>query len=211
MNAAIKEEICSIKDQIYHIAIELFAEFGYDSVSMEDIATAVGIETSAIYRCVVSKKKLRDTIYQYCAELYRNAEPDPDELLRIAETAPLQKLLEKMNYRMNPSDQALFQKILLIALHDFSFNPDSAKLIKDTILYPVENSLAPVLNKLVELKRIEPLDTSVMISIFKSLYLASTILHSSEFERDFEAEPDGDAILFSLVKPVSTCICGHSQ
>ena len=196
--------VLHIQEHIFYTAIDLFVEFGYESVSVRDIATAAGVEVEAVYNCYASKKELLSSIYQFCIDMHRNAEPDLDELLRMAETASLSDITRKIGCRLNPANQVVYDKILLIAMHDFSFNTESAQLIEETLFCPVERNLTPVLNKLLDLGRIEPLDTSVFSSIFKNYCFASAVLNSSTFKIDSETKRQGYAMLFSLLKPVNT-------
>ena len=203
----LKEEECfSVEEQIFFTAIELFAEFGVEGVSLSDIATAIGIEVKSIYNYYVSKKELLTSIYRHCVELHRNVEPDLGELLRMAETAPLHQLLGRLQCRLPPVDQAIFDKILLIALHDFSLNFDSAELLRDSLFCPVENIVAPVVSRLIELGRVEPLDVPTFIQVFKNYCFATGVLNSSGLKTDQDAKLKGYAMLFSLIKPAHSDI-----
>jgi AcrR family transcriptional regulator len=51
--------------KIFDSAIDLFAEKGYNSVSIRDIATAVGIKESSIYKHYNSKEQILQKISQY--------------------------------------------------------------------------------------------------------------------------------------------------
>ena len=48
----------STKDKIFDAALDLFAERGYDGVSIRDIAAAVGIKESSIYKHYASKAEI---------------------------------------------------------------------------------------------------------------------------------------------------------
>lgn len=60
------------KRRVFSNAIELFAERGFESVSMKDIADAVQITQSAIYNHFPSKQALLDAIYDYYIEHYKD-------------------------------------------------------------------------------------------------------------------------------------------
>ncbi len=53
------------KDKIFDAAIELFAESGYDGVSIRDIAKAVGIRESSVYKHYASKDEILSSIFEY--------------------------------------------------------------------------------------------------------------------------------------------------
>lgn len=56
------------KDRIVEEALHLFSMNGYDGVSVKDIANAVGIKDSSLYKHFSSKKKIFDTIIDAMSE-----------------------------------------------------------------------------------------------------------------------------------------------
>jgi hypothetical protein len=55
----------STKEKIFDAAVDLFAERGYDGVSIRDIAAAVGIKESSIYKHYASKDEIMEKIVEY--------------------------------------------------------------------------------------------------------------------------------------------------
>ena len=61
------------KRRIMDAALELFAAHGYDAVSVEQIAGAVGIKAPSLYNHFVSKRAIFDEIVSdSAARYYRN-------------------------------------------------------------------------------------------------------------------------------------------
>lgn len=56
------------KQKIFEISIELFSKFGYDGVSIRQIASNVGIKESSIYNHYNSKEEIMDSILTYYIE-----------------------------------------------------------------------------------------------------------------------------------------------
>jgi len=50
------------KEKLFHAAVRLFSENGYHSVSMREIAAAVGITEAAIYRHFENKEAILNEI-----------------------------------------------------------------------------------------------------------------------------------------------------
>lgn len=75
----------STKEKILDVAITQFSERGYDSVSMREIAGAVGIRESAIYRHYKGKEHIMDAIIDF---LVAGFKPGSGE-------APMEALLEQ--------------------------------------------------------------------------------------------------------------------
>lgn len=53
------------KDKIFDVSIDLFSEYGYDGVSIRQIAGEVGIKESSIYNHYKSKESILDEILDY--------------------------------------------------------------------------------------------------------------------------------------------------
>ena len=53
------------REKIFDAAVDLFAERGYDRTSVRDIARAVGITESAVYRHYPSKESILEAIFTY--------------------------------------------------------------------------------------------------------------------------------------------------
>lgn len=55
----------SNKDKIFDVSVELFSKYGYDGVSVRQIAKEVGIRESSIYNHYPSKESILDEILNY--------------------------------------------------------------------------------------------------------------------------------------------------
>ena len=60
------------KERILKSALKLFSEYGYESVSVEQIAAAVGIKAPSLYNHYKSKKAIFDAILEESTERYNN-------------------------------------------------------------------------------------------------------------------------------------------
>ena len=91
------------KDKILEKALELFSANGYDSVSVGEIARAVGIKAPSIYNHYPSKQAIFDAIVKETAERYekftndidihvQNADADTDVFSNITEEFLIQKV-----------------------------------------------------------------------------------------------------------------------
>lgn len=61
------------KEKILYMALELFSQSGYEGVSMRDIAAAVNIKGSSIYKHYKSKQDIFDSIVKYMEVRYDEA------------------------------------------------------------------------------------------------------------------------------------------
>ena len=66
------------REKIFDAAVDLFAERGYDRTSVRDIAGAVGITESAVYRHYPSKESILEAIFAYVEnQVYSPLPPVP--------------------------------------------------------------------------------------------------------------------------------------
>ncbi|MBQ2653924.1 MAG: TetR/AcrR family transcriptional regulator [Methanobrevibacter sp.] len=70
----------STKEKIFDVALDLFSKKGYDSVSLNEIASGVGIKKSSIYSHYPSKEAILMDIFDYFTGLF-----EFDELLNSKE------------------------------------------------------------------------------------------------------------------------------
>lgn len=99
--------------KILDAALGLFAKKGYDSVSVDEIAKAVGIKAPSIYNHFGSKQELFDAIVETTAERYAH---DTDKLDFCAEGKA-----KDLSQVKKISEQALYEKVKQIfeySLHD---------------------------------------------------------------------------------------------
>lgn len=99
--------------KILDAALGLFAKKGYDAVSVDEIAKAVGIKAPSIYNHFGSKQELFDAIVETTAERYAH---DTDKLDFCAEGKA-----KDLSQVKKISEQALYEKVKQIfeySLHD---------------------------------------------------------------------------------------------
>lgn len=100
------------KRRIMDAALELFAAHGYDAVSVEQIAGAVGIKAPSLYNHFVSKRAIFDEIVSDAAARYEDftamqsvhvddADADTGEFLGISEDVLCQKVREIFLYSLH--------------------------------------------------------------------------------------------------------------
>ncbi len=79
----------STKQEILEASLDLFSVYGYDGVSVKDIATAVGIKDSSLYKHYKSKQDIFGTLiaemnrrFEQTATFYKLPQGEIDEIYR---------------------------------------------------------------------------------------------------------------------------------
>lgn len=103
------------KKIILEKALELFAEKGYDSVSVGEIAKAVGIKAPSLYNHYPSKKAIFDAIVEVTAAQY---ERDTDKI-----DIHVQNSRQDISVFTNITEDALFEKVKQI--FDYSIHNET--------------------------------------------------------------------------------------
>lgn len=168
------------KEKILHMALELFSKSGYDGVSMRDIAAAVNIKGSSIYKHYESKQDIFDSIVKYMEVRY-------DEAMSLFQL-PHGEASSVVDTYMNITADRLYEIVYKIFIY-FLTDPYTSKfrrilmmeqyrnpLIGDTFkkIY-FENALVfqeELFNELIERSMFKMLDAKIMaLQFYAPIYL----------------------------------------
>ena len=193
--------ISATKEKIYLAAAKMFAEYGYDNVSMRDLAKEVGITNSSVYNHFSSKKDIRSGLFRYYTEQRKKYHPDLERLLELAETEPPHKVLEIMEYHFPPDIEEFVHYILAIAAGGISTDPECMQFIKDNVFAVSDELTMPVLKRMAELGKIEPVDIESFNEILMHYCFSAVALNATPMKIDFEKWQKGLKFLFSFLTP----------
>ena len=113
------------KQRILDKALELFSEKGYDSVSVGEIARAVGIKAPSLYNHFPGKQAIFDGIVESTAARYetdtdkidihvQNAREDIPNFTRITEDALFEKVRQIFEYSLHNKTVSRFRRMMTI-------------------------------------------------------------------------------------------------
>ena len=181
------------------IAARLFSERGYDKVSIREIAKAVGIHSATIYHHFPSKVDILRTLYGfYTSQRYRER-PDPGELLGLAETHPPHEVLCRAAFHFSEDVREMLDAILVTAARGICAESESEQFIRENIFESVENTLKPLLERMVELEKIQPLNIDAFLKIVSYFCFSAAALSHSSFRQTPDEYYASMAQIFSLV------------
>ena len=75
-------EMEGTKWTLFNISVDLFAEQGYNNVTVRDIVRTAGIKAASIYYHFESKEKILEKIYEFYDYYYSYFMPSLESLLR---------------------------------------------------------------------------------------------------------------------------------
>ncbi|MDO4468175.1 MAG: TetR/AcrR family transcriptional regulator [Bacillota bacterium] len=113
------------KEKIRIEALRLFSQRGYDAVSVEQIATAVGIKAPSLYKHYKSKKEIFNAIFEETDRRYETFietisidVSDPQESIHVFKKITVEDLMEKVrsliHYSLHDEYVSLFRKMMTI-------------------------------------------------------------------------------------------------
>ncbi len=160
----------SATDKIFDAAINLFAERGYDNVSIRDIARAVGIKESSIYKHYTNKEQILQKITQYpLLKIYTLAARDDTTEQLIAKLGVEGFLSDSGSVFTNWLSDPSTLKILRIFYIEMYHNNEIMQAFTDMISTG-ETFWASVFSIMMKQGRIKPQDPQVLSSEFLAFF-----------------------------------------
>lgn len=113
------------RDRILLEALRLFSQRGYDAVSVEQIAAAVGIKAPSLYKHYKSKRDIFDAIFEETARRYgaftdaisihiQNSEQDVALFESITADDLVEKVKALIDYSLHDEYVSLFRRMMTI-------------------------------------------------------------------------------------------------
>ena len=166
--------IKNTKEQIWKEALNLFSKYGYEGVSVKEIAKAVGIKDSSIYNHYKSKQEIFDTILKQVSERMEKASstytfPISTNTVENYKNVSLQDLssmcFDLFNYYLNDNLASKFRKMLIIEQYS---NNKASKLFNEIFIDDVLKYESSLFNSLIESGKFIKTDPYIMALHFYS-------------------------------------------
>lgn len=116
------------KTKIFNTAIRMFAAKGYENVSMNMLASAIGIKTASIYYHYESKEDILDACYNFYIEHRHETRLTPEEYEPIIRHGTEKEILEVLNYTF-PDDIVENMIFSLLTIFSRIYADEKAKKI----------------------------------------------------------------------------------
>ena len=192
----------STKDKILKTAAKMFSESGYDKVSTREIANAIGINSATLYYYFTSKDDILKSLYKFYSAQRSKEAPDINELLRLVETEPPHRVLMRTEFHYNEEYREILDQILAIAVREINADPESERFIQENTFDSINNTLKPLIERMMELGKIEPIDTDVFLRVLAYYCFSAAALNKSAFGQSIIEYHKGMSLVFSTIIPV---------
>lgn len=191
------------KWEIFSSAVDLFSKRGYENVSMRDIAEANGMRSASLYNHFPSKESLVDQMYMFYEVNVRDSAPDLDTLMALVpQKTPIEMLHATMMYYSDEL-QLYMDKIYMIAIMQANWNPQAHELLWNINFEISKNYLTAILQKMMDLGKIEPLDIDVFLELYISFAFTAIFRNNQPNPIGLDVWKKGLDMIFSIVKEIS--------
>lgn len=163
------------KWDIFSSAVFLFSEQGYEHVSMRDIAKANGMQVSSLYNHFRSKDELLQTMYEFYSVNKALCEPNLNELLGSTSELPPSTVIGNLTYYYSKELQPYMDRIALLAAMLSRSDERAHRLIKRHLFEDPTLAITSILSKMIEEKRIEPLDIKAFSMIYTNIAFSTAV------------------------------------
>jgi AcrR family transcriptional regulator len=205
MNLGSTKRDVNTKQRILEIAINLFAEKDYSSVSIREIAKEVGIKGSSIYNHFKSKEDIIDAILDYHMEASNSVFDGYFEMPKISyeaehmslEVILLSSMLTSMKFMELPNMDKIFK---ILSKEQLNNDKIRSFFLQEYIIKPREE-LEKVFEELIKKNMVKYIDSKQLAAEFHSYVIYKfyeNYMLRRDKELDFEAmkEDFGNHIKF---------------
>ena len=153
------------KEKIFDAAVELFAERGYDGVSIRDIGRAVGISEAAVYRHYSGKEEILESIFGYVeGRIYPKAPEGSIDAL--VDALPFEEILASIpGYMMADPQLTMITRIMIIEMYH---NEKIRNYVHRELFERPVDETEVLFRKLMEKGKIRPCDPRALSTLFIS-------------------------------------------
>lgn len=182
------------KQRILLEALRLFSKRGYDAISVEQIASAVGIKAPSLYKHYKSKKDIFDAIFEDTAKRYEefiqtisipvtDSKQDVVVFENITAEDLVQKVKSLIEYSLHDEYTSKFRKMMTI--EQFR-SPELSKLYSDRYVNQIQNYHTDLFTKMIEAGVLKKEDPCILAMV----YDAPILVMLSECDRHPEKEEE---------------------
>lgn len=182
------------KQRILLEALRLFSKRGYDAISVEQIASAVGIKAPSLYKHYKSKKDIFDAIFEDTAKRYEefiqtisipvtDSKQDVVVFENITAEDLVQKVKSLIEYSLHDEYISKFRKMMTI--EQFR-SPELSKLYSDRYVNQIQNYHTDLFTKMIEAGVLKKEDPCILAMV----YDAPILVMLSECDRHPEKEEE---------------------
>lgn len=186
------------KEKILETAIDLFAERGFNDVSIREITRAVGIKESSLYNHFTSKQQILDEIFEFLSEQFESRSIPEEEAVSLIQNMNPKEFMEMcmMNFKLYFGNPKLMKIWRIISIERFRNEHANDFFIRNLVEAPLIYQSA-VFEAMIKKGLIKKEDPKVLARAFYSFIL---FIYLRYFEGNHQGNPVEDAEVQEMVK-----------
>ena len=162
--------------ELLKVAAMSLSMVGFQHATMAQIAGSVGMSRVQLEKLYPTKVDLKHAIYELFKSVHLKSQPDVAKILaNIKDKHPYETLMS-LNYDVPSEFDDFTVNTLIMAIQIFKNDKESLELVEDFSIGYAAMGIKAVLDELIRLNRIEPMDTKVCAKIASYCLFSSTVL-----------------------------------
>jgi len=160
--------------QILDVGAELFAQNGYDGVSVREIAEKVGIRESSIYNHFKSKSDILETLYDEFIRLVpgtRPSEEDIDQMLVMMEPV---EIFKNILFHVGKSVGGTLANTSMIINHEKFRSPRAAEMYYKYVVNEPAEYYERLIDKMIARDMVKPVDAKMFAQQYNYISIVLT-------------------------------------
>lgn len=153
----------STKEKIFYTSLDLFSQRGFSGVSIREITREVGIKESSLYNHFKNKDEILSAIFSHFRSDFSTTLPPIQLLDEILQNSSVEEFLKAghRNFKNFMEDDNRTKMWRILQIEQFR-SPLAREIILEDLLKTTIHFLETVFKKLIEQKKIRPLDPKVL-------------------------------------------------
>lgn len=160
--------------QILDAGAELFAQNGYDGVSVREIAEKVGIKESSIYNHFKSKSEILETLYDEFIRLVPGTRPSEEEIDRMLLMMEPAEIFKNILFHVGKSVGGTLANTAMIINHEKFRSSKAADMYYRFVVNEPAEYYERLIDKMIARDMVRPVDAKMFAQQYNYISIALT-------------------------------------
>lgn len=161
-------------NRILEISADLFAHKGYDSVSVHEIAEAVGIKESSMYNHFNSKAGILNTLFEIFIEKAPESRPSDAELDKMLIIMQPEEIFKNILFYFGSHTNSVVENVAMIINNEKYRNPQAAEVYYKSVVNEPADYYECLINKMIERGMIKQVDARIFAEQYNYVSISLT-------------------------------------
>lgn len=161
-------------NRILEISADLFAHKGYDSVSVHEIAEAVGIKESSMYNHFNSKASILSTLFEIFIEKAPESRPSAQDLDKLLIIMQPEEIFKNILFYFGSHTSTVVENIAMIINNEKYRNPQAAEVYYKSMVNEPADYYERLINKMIEHGMIKQVDARLFAEQYNYVSISLT-------------------------------------